>query len=280
MIYYAFPKILPRWRKVFPMIEFMKQTARQAGAIALADMMRLDASAVHTKATAFDLVTDTDRKVERFITERIAAFCPEAGVYGEETGKNHAEREFCFIIDPIDGTASFVHHLPNWCVSIGLYRNGKPFAGVVYQPTAGSLYYAESGKGAFLNGVRIHVSSFTSLGDAIVGTGFSCLRAQWKEENNLRFFSRIAPLVSDVRKYGSAALDCCNVANGSFSAFWELFLQPYDIAAGLLIAKEAGAVVTDLFGGEDYPECGFLCGSDAIVRALLPFFHDYKHRKC
>ena len=259
------------------MIEFMKRTAEQAGAIAFADLLRLKASSIHRKGTCFDLVTDTDRKVEEFIIGQIRAEHPECGVFGEETGRSGQNREFCFIIDPIDGTASFAHHLPNWAVSIGLHRNGVPVAAVVFQPAAGDLYYAEMGKGAYLNGSRLHVSSRTALSESIAGTGFACLRAQWKEENNLTFFSRIAPQVQDIRKYGSAALDCCLVARGSLDAFWELFLQPYDVGAGMLLITEAGGCITDLFGGAEFPGKGFLATNGALHKTFLSFFHDYRH---
>lgn len=258
------------------MIEFLKLLARQAGAIALADSLRLEAANIHTKATALDLVTDTDRKVEEFIVSELKKRFPGYGIYGEESGKTDAEREYCFVIDPIDGTASFIHGLPNWCVSIGLTRNGKSVAGVIYQPVLDDLYYAEEGKGSYINGLRMHVTQRTELSDCILVTGFSCLRARWKEENNLKFFSRIAPELSDIRKFGSAALDCCKTARGIVDGFWELYLQPYDIAAGVIIAQEAGAIVTDLFGKGDFPNCGFMCTNGKIHSRLLGFFHDYK----
>ena len=259
------------------MIEFMKRIAEQAGAIAFADLLSLKASSIHRKGTCFDLVTDTDRKVEDFIIGQIRAEHPECGVFGEETGKSGQDKEFCFVIDPIDGTASFAHHLPNWCISIGLHRCGVPVAGVVFQPVSGDLYYAEQGKGAFMNGHRLRVSSRSVLSESIVSTGFSCLRAQWSEENNLPFFCRIAPRVQDIRKYGSAALDCCLIARGSLDAYWELFLQPYDIGAGVLILTEAGGHVTDLFGGDGFPGKGFLGSNGLIHKEILTFFHDYRN---
>ena len=116
------------------MIEFMKSIAKQAGAIALAGQLELQKKRIHTKGNARDLVTDTDRAVEEFICSRIREEYPQYGIFGEETGKSDSSSEYCFIIDPIDGTASFVHNLPNWCVSIGLHKNGEPVAAVVYQP--------------------------------------------------------------------------------------------------------------------------------------------------
>ena len=205
------------------MIEFLKQLAVQAGTMALADSKTLTGDHVQKKSM-LDLVTDTDRKVEAFITGELAKRFPDCGIYGEEYGKNHADREYCFVIDPIDGTASFIHGLPNWCVSIGLVRQGRSVAGVVYQPVTGDLYYAEEGKGSYVNGILLQASSRTELMDCIMSTGFYCLRAQWREENNLNFFARIAPELADIRKYGSAALDLCFTARGIIDGNWELRL--------------------------------------------------------
>ncbi len=257
------------------MIEFMKKVAVQAGTMALADSKTLSDSNVQKKSL-LDLVTDTDRKVEAFIAGELVKKFPDCGVYGEEYGKSNADREYCFVIDPIDGTASFIHGLPNWCISIGLMRQGKSVAGVVYQPVTGDLYYAEEGKGSFCNGIRLQAASRTELTECIMSTGFYCLRAQWREENNLKFFARIAPELEDIRKYGSAALDLCFTARGIIDGNWELRLGLYDIAAGVIIAREAGAVVTDLFGGENFPDKGILCTNGHIHEKILSFFHDFK----
>ena len=261
------------------MMEFIKRLAKQAGTLALADGMHLQSGSVHTKATARDLVTDTDRKVEEFIITELEKRFPEFGIYGEESGKDRAEREYCFVIDPIDGTSSFVHGLPNWCVSIGVTRNGAPVAGVVYQPPTDELYCAEEGKGSFVNGFRIRVSERTELADCILSTGFYCLRAQWKEETNLKFIARIAPELTDLRKYGSAALDCCLTARGATDGFWELCLAPYDVAAGVVIVREAGGVVTDLYGGDEFPGRGFIATNGNIHEKLLSYFRDFKNLK-
>ena len=258
------------------MMEFIKRLTKQAGLLALADGMRLQSANIHAKATARDLVTDTDRKVEEFIITELKKRFPEYGVYGEESGKDHSEREYCFVIDPIDGTTSFIRGLPNWCVSIGLARRGKYVAGAVYQPTTGDLYYAEEGKGSFLNGMRLRVSEHAEFGECVLTTGFSCLRAQWKEETNLKFIARIAPELTDLHKYGSAALDCCLTASGALDGFWELDLQPYDVAAGVVIVREAGGVVTDLYGGNEFPGRGFMCTNGKIHEKLLGYFYDYK----
>ena len=146
------------------MIEFLKQLARQAGAMAYADQLRLTNANIHSKGNIRDLVTDTDRRVEDFISSELKKQFPDYGFYGEETGKSHSEREYCFVIDPIDGTASFVHGQRDWCISIGLTRNGKSVAGVIYQPTTDDLFYAEQGKGSFVNGTRMEATKRDNLG--------------------------------------------------------------------------------------------------------------------
>ncbi len=259
------------------MLEYIKNLAVAAGKLALAGQAVLSADAVHTKATAKDIVTDADRKVEDFIVTMLKREFPGFAIYGEESGKSGSESDHCWVIDPIDGTAGFARKLPNWCVSIGLVHKGKSVLGVIYAPVKNELYYAEEGKGSYLNGIKMHVSPIADLESSIVVTGLGCLRANWKEENNLKYISRIAPLVGDLRKYGSAALDCCRIAHGVLDAYWELLLQPYDIAAGEIIAREAGAVITDFYGGTDYPERGFLCTNGALHQTMLEFFSDYKN---
>ena len=259
------------------MIEYLKTLARRAGAMAHADQLSLTDVNIHSKSNIRDLVTDTDRKVEDFITGELQKHFPEYGIYGEESGKSHADREYCFVIDPIDGTASFVHGQPYWCVSIGLVHSGRPVAGVICQPALDTLFYAEEGKGSFVNGVRMEVSRREDLAECILATGFACLRAQWREENNLKFFNRIAPGLSGIRRYGSAALDCCHVARGQADGYWELCLAPYDVAAGIVIAREAGAVITDLKGKNNFPFDGFLCTNGRIHRQMLAYFHDFRN---
>ena len=262
------------------MIEFVKKLALGAGALALSDRSRMISGNIHCKGNIKDLVTDTDRRVENFIVSALKERFPDYGTYGEESGKSNESSEFCWVIDPIDGTASFVHNSPNWSISIALFQNGLPVLGVVYAPVYDELYYAEKGKGAFCNGVKIEVSGIETISEAIVAAGFYCLRANWEKENNLKFFNRIAPDVCDIRKNGSAALDFCFVARGREEAYWELALQPYDYGAGWLILTEAGGRVSDLYGGNDFPGCGIICSNGVIHEKMLKYFTDYQHLCC
>lgn len=257
------------------LLEFMKDLALRAGACAEgARAAGLDQN-INSKGAERDIVTAADKMVEDLIVKAVSARYPDHGIFGEESGKTNMESPYCWIIDPIDGTTSYAHNAPTFSTSIALHYKGEPLAAAVYAPRFRELYYARKGKGAYCNGVRLSVSDHKELNKSVVTTGFSCLRAGWKD-NNLPFFCAIAPIVRDIRKYGSAALDCCWVAAGKQDAFWELYLQPYDYAAGILILSEAGGVYTDLFGGNDLENKGFLTSNGHLHNVMLPFFKDYK----
>ena len=253
------------------MIEFIKEIAREAGCTALAEMKRLDASRVHAKGTDKDMVTEVDRMIEDQLIAAIHAKFPEHDIYGEETGRSGSNSEFCWIIDPIDGTTSYIHQTPYFSISIGLQQNGVNIAGAVCAPKLGELFWAEKGQGAFLNGERIRVSSRNVLGQSLVATGFACIRAGWKE-NNLKYFSRIMPDIRDIRRCGSAAVDLAYVACGRYEGFWEMCLNIYDVAAGVLLVEEAGGIVTDMAGGKNFPEQGIVASNGLIHDKFLSYF--------
>jgi len=193
-----------------------------------------------------DLVTDADLAVEKFLVEQLAAIVPGAGFYGEETGvtSNQAVR---WVIDPIDGTHSFVRRQKYWSISVALEEEGVTTLACVFGPKLGDMYLAQKGCGATCNGEPIQSSDTTELSQSMVSTGFACLRAGL-EENNLPRFNRIALQTMGQRRFGSAALDLCLVADGQVDAFWEMELNLYDIAAGALILQEAGGEVVDFSG--------------------------------
>lgn len=253
------------------MIDFLKETVLMAGAMAKSGRERLSADAIHAKGTPTDMVTDIDREVERFIVSRVRERYPEHGFIGEEYGADAADREYCWIIDPIDGTTSFIHDFPFYAVSIAIYRGGKPFAGAVFAPALNELFTAESGKGAYLNGRAIRVSGWKNLSEALLGTGFACVRAEIKPDN-LDYLPAIAYASQGFRRCGSASLGLCYTAAGRFDAYWELLLNIYDIAAGALIVQEAGGVVSDLQNGPDYPGKGILASNGHLHEPMLAFF--------
>lgn len=192
-----------------------------------------------------NLVTEVDQAAERKIAQIIKAAHPDHAMLGEEYGRQEQEGEsgYLWIVDPIDGTVNFAHGLPLCCVSIGLMKDGALYMGGVYNPMMNELFFAEKGKGAFLNDRPIGVSKQTDLYASLLVTGFPY---QLPEGGALfRFFEHMIRQGVPVRRLGSAALDLCWVACGRFEGFWERQLNPWDIAAGLLILQEAGGRVTD-----------------------------------
>lgn len=228
------------------MKEFLEKLICEAGELSLEYHSRVGQLQV-TRKTEKDLVTEADKAVEEFIVGKIRQAYPEHGIFGEESGVTEGN-EYCWVIDPIDGTSSFVHGQPFYSVSIGLEKDGQGVLAAVNVPVMKQLFVAEKGKGATLNGEPIHVSKRDKLVDSHLGTGFACLRSDM-EHNNLPYFNAIMPLIRGVRRYGSAAADLCYVACGLFDGFWELNLAPYDTAAGKLILTEAGGTVSDFSGG-------------------------------
>jgi len=249
------------------LISFIKALALEAGIICLEDQKHLTCHDLEFKS-AKDIVTAIDKKVETFLVKAILARYPDHGVLGEEYGAVQAKAPFRWIIDPIDGTTSFVHRLPFYSISIALEKEGELVLGVVYAPALGQLFYAEKGNGAFVNDTPIHVSETSELDKAVMATGFACLRAGW-QNNNLPIFNDIVPKLRDIRRFGSAALDLCYTALGSLDGFWEMNLNIYDIAAGTVILKEAGGVVTDFTGGRQYPEKGIAAANKVLHNELI-----------
>jgi myo-inositol-1(or 4)-monophosphatase len=250
----------------------MKQLAVEAGKICLEGAENLTASDVEFKNPK-DLVTVVDKRVENFLIDEIKKVYPDHAFIGEETGRTITASDYCWIIDPIDGTTSFVHGQPFYAVSIAFAKGGEFLAGVVHAPALGQLFSAEKGKGAELNGRRIQVSATDHMRQSVLATGFACLRAGWKK-NNMVYLNRIMPLIRDIRRCGSAAVDLAYVAAGKFDGFWELNLNIYDIAAGVLLVREAGGTVCDFSGGQGFPEAGILATNGKITDELIPFLSE------
>lgn len=248
------------------MISFVKRLAVQAGQICSQEQKTITSNDI-TRKTPKDLVTKTDKKVEAFIVKEIKKAFPGQGILGEETGHHRQESPYLWIIDPIDGTTSFIHGQPFYAVSIALEKNGELILGAVYAPVFDQLFYAEKNKGAFLNGSPIQVSGTDQLIDAVMATGFACLRAE-QEKNNLLHFNHIVPQLRDIRRYGSAAMDLCYLAWGRLDGYWEMNLNIYDIAAGALILTEAGGRISDFTGANDFPEQG-VAAANPLLHPLL-----------
>jgi len=196
-----------------------------------------------------DLVTNFDNRAQEMIFNRLRESFPDHGFLAEE-GLNHREgQEFRWIIDPLDGTTNYAHGVPIFCVSIGLEFQGKMILGVVYDPMQDELFHALAGEGACRNGKEIHVSSEADLGRSLLATGFP-YDVRVSPVNNAVHFDNFLTRAQAIRRCGSAALDLCYVACGRFDGFWELKLHPWDVAAGGLIAQEAGSRLSDFDGRE------------------------------
>ncbi|MEI6147130.1 MAG: inositol monophosphatase family protein, partial [Methylococcales bacterium] len=221
-------------------LALLEEIVREAGTIALTYFNDLKNVEVNKKSPR-DFVTAADVAVEAFLKQTLTDRCPEYGFWGEESGQS-ANQTNRWIVDPIDGTHSFSRGQYFWGISVALEINQELVMGAVYAPALNDYYCAEQGKGASKNGLAISVSIVDNLAESMVATGFACLRS-YLEENNLPRFARIAQSTTGQRRYGSAAVDLCLVADGQVDAFWEQELNLYDVAAGALIAKEAGATL-------------------------------------
>ena len=248
------------------LLPFIKKLAVEAGDLSLDAYQRLTGNDIEFKSPK-DLVTAADREVENFIIARITEKFPTHALFGEETGKS-GNSDYCWIIDPIDGTASFVHELPFYSISIALYYQDEPMVAAVCGPRLNELFYAAKGHGAYLGERKLQVSSRAQLIDAMLCTGFACIRADLPK-NNLPYFERMVKCSRGMRRHGSAALDLCYVAAGRLDGFWELNLKPYDYAAGILILQEAGGLISDFHGGANYSSDGIVATNGLLHQAML-----------
>lgn len=245
----------------------LEKVVRDAGAIALSYFKNIKNIEV-SKKSARDFVTEADVAVEALLKDTLTKLYPQYGFWGEESGQS-ANQSSRWIVDPIDGTHSFSKGQYYWALSVALEIDQELVMGAVYAPALNDYYSAEKGKGARKNGLPITVSSETRLADAMVCTGFACLR-NYLTENNLERFARIAQNTTGQRRLGSAALDLCLVADGQLDAFWEQELNLYDIAAGALIAQEAGATLTDFQGNDGIFPKQILATNGRILDQILP----------
>jgi myo-inositol-1(or 4)-monophosphatase len=221
------------------------------------------------------LVTDADHAAEQLIIGHIRAQFPEHRFLAEEQGCiEQSPSPYLWIIDPLDGTTNFAHGYPAYCVSIGLEYRGHCILGVVFDPSRNELFTAIEGSGAQLNSRPIHVSSTVSLGDSLLVTGFA-YDIRETPRNNLDHFAKFALKAQGLRRTGSAALDLCYVAAGRFDGFWEVRLNPWDMAAGSVIVREAKGQLTD-FSGKDLSIYGqeLVASNSHIHQAMLRVLHE------
>lgn len=260
-----------------PTLTIAVKAARRAASVINRASTQLDLLAVQTKSPN-DFVTEVDRAAENAIIEVLRDAYPEHGILAEESGESgeSVDSEYRWIIDPLDGTTNFIHGFPQYAISIALARNDVLEQAVVYDPTRNELFTASKGRGAFLNDRRIRVSKRTRLNEALIGTGFP-----YREFDNvdayLAMFKDLTQKSAGIRRPGAAALDLAYVACGRLDGFWEIGLQPWDMAAGVLMIQEAGGLVSDLAGEGTFLETGnIVAGTPKVFGQLLQVIQPHR----
>ena len=233
------------------------------------------------KKGEIDLVTEVDLECERVCREVIAERFPDHDILAEELSRpgERASSRYRWVFDPVDGTTNYAHGLPIFCASLALEIDGRAEIGAVYDPSRRELFTAERGVGAFLNGVPLRVSSTETLIDSLLVTGFP-YDVHARTSELLELFGAFLATARAVRRLGSAALDLCYVAAGRFDGFWEKTLKPWDVAAGALIAAEAGGRVTGMDGSQFDPAAAHLLASNGRIHdAMLAVIRDVNDRR-
>lgn len=251
-----------------PLMNVMTGAARKAAKAIRRDFGELENLQVSRKGLA-DFVTQADVKAERIVRDELLRTRPHYSFVMEESGVVEGpDQTHRWYIDPLDGTTNFLHGLPHFAVSIGLEREGHLVAGVIYNPISDEMFTAEKGQGAWLNDRRLRVSARRELNVALLATGIPHL-GRPDPELFSEELARIMPEVAGVRRFGSASLDLAWVAAGRYDAFWERALGPWDVAAGIVILREAGGIVSDLASGQDMLTNGHILASNGHLHGPL-----------
>jgi myo-inositol-1(or 4)-monophosphatase len=255
-----------------PMLTIAVRAAREAGRIITRNFNRIDRLTISDKGSN-DFVSEVDRNAEAVIINLLREKYPNHAILAEESGKHGAD-DYLWIIDPLDGTTNFLHGFPQFAVSIALKIKGRLEVGVVYDPVSEEMYTACRGEGALLNDKKIRVSSRKGLDGALLGTGLPYRDFRFTE-NYMGMLKELIKHSAGVRRPGSAALDFAYVAAGRMDGFWELGLCEWDFAAGALLVREAGGLVTDIGGGERHFETGNVIAGNikvhnAMLKCILP----------
>lgn len=243
------------------LLDLALEVARRAGDL-LRDGRPADLGVAATKSSPIDVVTEMDVASEKLITDFLARHRPQDGVLGEEGASSAGSSGVRWVIDPLDGTVNYLYGLPSWAVSIAVERDGETVVGVVVAPMRGETYHAVLGQGAYADGEPVRVRPAPPLEQALIGTGFGYVRE--RRIGQARVLNELLPQVRDIRRGGSAAIDLCDVACGRLNAYYERGLNPWDYAAGDLIAREAGA----LTGGQP----GIAASTELTVAAAPGLF--------
>lgn len=260
-----------------PNLTIMINAAKKAAGRLMRDFGEVENLQVSTKGPN-DFVSNADKKAEETIIKELLEKRPDYAILAEETGEqNGGKSEYRFVIDPLDGTKNFLHGFPYWCISIGLEKAGEPVAGVIYAPLSNEMFTAERGGGAFLNGRRIRVSNRKYLNEAFAAcdSPTAYKRATKAPINSLQMINQLTPKLGTIRCVNAAALDLAYLAAGKFDIVVDLALKKWDMAAGIIIVKEAGGQVTDSRGGNAHYEQGDIVATnyhlhENLIKLLSP----------
>lgn len=251
-----------------PLINVMVRAAERAARQLVRDFGEVEQLQVSRKGPA-DFVSQADLKAEKTVMAELSKARPAFGFLVEESGtKSGQDPDRRWIVDPLDGTTNFLHGLPHWAISIAAEEKGEIVAGVIFNPISNELFWSEKGQGAFLNDRRLRVSSRRTLKDGLLATGMPFLGhgdvPRFQAELN-----RLMPQVAGIRRYGAAALDLAFVAAGRFDGFWESGLNAWDVAAGILLVREAGGFATEMDGGHNPVHGGSLLAANSHLHLLI-----------
>jgi len=245
------------------LMNVMVKAARRAGRSLKRDLGEVENLQVSLKGPA-NFVTMADKRAEEMLLSDLNKARPGYGFIGEEGGTRVGDdKTHTWIVDPLDGTTNFLHGIPHFAISIGLAREGVIVAGLIYNPANDDLFIAERGKGAFLNDTRLRVAGRKQLGECVIGCGLPHL-GRGDHEISRAEMSTIQPKVAGLRRFGAASLDLAYVAAGRLDGYWERNLQPWDIAAGMIMIREAGGVVGDIHGGDLLKTGNVVCGNEFV----------------
>jgi myo-inositol-1(or 4)-monophosphatase len=245
----------------------MVKAARRAGRSLKRDLGEIENLQVSMKGPA-NFVSLADKRAEEMLYTDLNKARPGYGFIGEEGGnRDGTDKSHTWIVDPLDGTTNFLHGIPQFAVSIGLAREGQIIAGLIYNPANDELYMAEKGSGAFLNDTRLRVAGRKQLNECVIACGLPHIgRGDFELSRNE--MAALQPKVAGLRRFGAASLDLAFVAAGRLDGYWERNLQPWDIAAGLILIKEAGGTVGDINGGDVLTTGNVVAGNEFVHGAL------------
>ena len=251
-----------------PALTIAKRAALSASRILLRHFDNLERLSVTAKQRN-DFVSEADVQAEQEIIQTLRKTYPNHGILAEESGEQHGHDDYQWVIDPLDGTTNFLHGIPHFAISIGFRHKNRLEAGLVYDPIRQEMFTASRGAGAQMNDRRMRVSNIPQMDNALLGTGFPFCHPQ-HQPAYLNFFGSLFGKCVEVRRAGAASLDLAYVASGRLDGYWEFGLKEWDIAAGALLVQEAGGLVSDFVGGNDFMKSGnIVAGNPKVFKALL-----------